>query len=606
MKTESLRLISGHMNTIKVSDYIINRLEKEVKHIFTISGGGCIHLIDSLGKSKIEVVPNLHEQGSGICAEAYSQCTNNIGVALVTTGPGGTNIITPLTSAWLDSIPLLVLVGQVQKKDMSGHKSVRQLGFQEVNFTEMTQNITKYSVCILNPEEVPFHLEKALYLAKTGRPGPVVLEIPLDVQSSYIDKNVIKFEPFSTKSSYDVGEIISAINNSKRPVILAGNGVRLSGGIESFLNLIRATKIPVLLTWKALDFLSEEDELFVGRPGGVASRGANFNQQNSDLIICLGSRLDHGQIAYQSKFFAHSAKKIIVDIDRNEINKHGIEIDFPVELDCKIFLDELIKRIDEIHIETSEWLAHCKKTYLKYPICLPEYYDQKDFVNNYVFIEELSKNLPENSLIVPGSSGACSEVTMQAIKVKQGTKIFNSEGLGSMGFGVPAAIGACIAANKQETICIDGDGGFVMNMQELELVNRYNLPIKFFILNNNGYGSIKTTQTNHFEGRLVASDPSSGLTLPEISKVAGAFNIPYVKILNNKMLCCNIEEILKTKGPLMIEVMIDPNHRTSPKASVYKTKDGLFATRPMEDMAPFLSREEFQTEMFVPIINYDN
>lgn len=591
---------------IKISDYIIQRLEKEVKHIFTISGGGCIHLIDSLSKSKIEVVPNLHEQGSGICAEAYSQYTNNIGVALVTTGPGGTNIITPLTSAWLDSIPLLVLVGQVQRKDMSGHKSVRQLGFQEVNFTEMTKNITKYSVCVLNPEEVPFHLEKALYLAKTGRPGPVVLEIPLDVQSSYIDENVIKFEPFSTKSSYDLSEIISAINNSKRPIILAGNGVRLSGGVESFLTLVRAAKIPVLLTWKALDFLSEEDELFVGRPGGVASRGANFNQQNSDLIICLGSRLDHGQIAYQSKFFAHSAKKIIVDIDKNEINKHGIEIDFPVELDCKIFLNELIKRIDEIHIETSEWLAHCKKTYLKYPICLSEYYEQKDFVNNYVFIEELSKNLPENSLIVPGSSGACSEVTMQAIKIKPRTKIFNSEGLGSMGFGVPAAIGACIAANKQETICIDGDGGFVMNMQELELVNRYNLPIKFFILNNNGYGSIKTTQTNHFEGRLVASDPSSGLTLPKISKVAEAFNIPYLKILNNNMLCCNMEEILKTEGPLMIEVMIDPNHRTSPKASVYKTKDGSFATRPMEDMAPFLSREEFQSEMLVSIIDYDN
>jgi acetolactate synthase-1/2/3 large subunit len=591
---------------IKVSDYIIKRLEKEVNHIFTIPGGGCIHLIDSLGKSSIEVVANLHEQGSGICAEAYSQYTNKIGVALVTTGPGGTNIITPLTSAWLDSIPLLVLVGQVQKKDMVGNKSVRQLGFQEVNLTEMTQNITKYSVCILNPEEVPFHLEKALYLAKTGRPGPVVLEIPLDVQSHYIDENLDTFKPAYSNTSYDVSEIISAINNAKRPIILAGNGVRLSGGIDLFLDFIEATKIPVLLTWKALDFLSEDDELFVGRPGGVASRGANFNQQNSDLIICLGARLDHGQIAYQSKFFAHSAKKIIVDIDKNEINKHGIEIDFPVNIDCKSFLNELTKRIDEIHIDTSEWLAHCKKTYLKFPICLPEYYEQKNFVNNYVFIEELSKSLPEFCLIVPGSSGACSEVTMQAIKLKSGTKIFNSEGLGSMGFGVPSAIGACIAANKKETICIDGDGGFVMNMQELELVNRYKLPIKFFILNNNGYGSIKTTQTNHFEGRLVASDPDSGLTLPEISKVAEAFNIPYIKIYDNEMLCCVMDSILKQDGPLMIEVMIDPNHKTAPKASVYKTKDGLFATRPMEDMAPFLNREDFESEMLVPIIKYDN
>lgn len=590
---------------IKVSDYIIQRLEKEVKHIFTIPGGGCIHLVDSLGKSNIEVVANLHEQGSGICAEAYSQYTNNLGVALVTTGPGGTNAITPITSAWLDSLPLLVLAGQVQKKDMVSHRSIRQLGFQEVNLVRMTQGITKYSVSIMNADDVPYHLERALHLAKTGRSGPVVLEIPLDIQSSYIDDNARTFSPTVFSSSYNVDGIIHAINNAERPIILAGNGVRLSGALDEFLQLINKTKIPVLLTWKALDFLPENHELFVGRPGGVASRGANFNQQNSDLIICLGARLDHGQIAYQSKFFAHDAKKIIVDVDVNEIHKLGIDIEYKVDLDCKIFLNELLSKINEINIDTSKWLTHCKKTYEKYPICLPEYYQQKDFVNNYVFIEELSKHLPENSLIVPGSSGACSEVTMQAIKIKTGTRIFNSEGLGSMGFGIPAAIGACLAADKQETICIDGDGGFVMNMQELELVNRYKLPIKFFILNNDGYGSIKTTQTNHFNGRLVASDPSSGLTLPEISKIADAFNIPYIKIFDNDMLCHLMKKVLDTEGPLMIEVMIDPNHRTAPKASVYKTKDGLFATRPMEDLAPFLSREEFKSEMLVPIINYD-
>ena len=590
---------------IKVSDYIIQRLEKEVKHIFTIPGGGCIHLVDSLGKSNIEVVANLHEQGSGICAEAYSQYTSNLGVALVTTGPGGTNVITPITSAWLDSLPLLVLAGQVQKKDMVSHRSIRQLGFQEVNLVRMTQGITKYSVSIMNADDVPYHLEKALHLTKTGRPGPVVLEIPLDIQSSYIDDNARTFSPPVFSSSYNVDGIIHAINNAERPIILAGNGVRLSGALDEFLKLIDKTKIPVLLTWKALDFLPENHELFVGRPGGVASRGANFNQQNSDLIICLGARLDHGQIAYQSKFFAHNAKKIIVDVDVNEIHKLGIDIEYKVDLDCKIFLNELLTKINEIDIDTSKWLAHCKKTYQKYPICLPEYYKQKDFVNNYVFIEELSKHLPENSLIVPGSSGACSEVTMQAIKIKPGTRIFNSEGLGSMGFGIPAAIGACLAADKQETICIDGDGGFVMNMQELELVNRYKLPIKFFVLNNDGYGSIKTTQTNHFGGRLVASDPSSGLTLPDISKIADAFDIPHVKIFDNDMLCHLMKKILNTEGPLMIEVMIDPKHRTSPKASVYKTKDGLFATRPMEDLAPFLSREEFESEMLVPVINCD-
>jgi acetolactate synthase-1/2/3 large subunit len=588
---------------IKVSDYIIQRLEKEVKHIFTIPGGGCIHLVDSLGKSNIEVVANLHEQGSGICAEAYSQYTNNLGVALVTTGPGGTNAITPISSAWLDSIPLLILAGQVQKKDMVGDKKIRQLGFQEVNLVKITEGITKYSVTIYDPNQIPFELEKAISLAKSGRPGPVVIEIPLDVQASYIEETSTKYLKDQEVNNFDIDKIIELINSAKRPIILAGNGVRLSGGLDKFINFIQLTKIPVLLTWKSLDFLSEDHELFVGRPGGVASRGANFNQQNSDLIICLGARLDHGQIAYQSKYFAHHAKKIIVDIDINEINKHDIEINHKVDVDCKYFIDKLLENIDKISTDTTDWLYYCKKTYNKYPICLAEYYEQKDFVNNYVFIEELSKALPENSLIVPGSSGACSEVTMQAIKLKNGTRIFNSEGLGSMGFGVPAAIGACIAANKKETICIDGDGGFVMNMQELELVNRYNLPIKFFILNNDGYGSIKTTQKNHFDGKLVASDPSSGLTLPDISKISNAFNIPHVKILDNDMLCSLLDKILATPGSMIIEVMIDPNHRTAPKASVYKTKEGLFATKPMEDMQPLLSREEFLENMLVPVID---
>lgn len=590
---------------IKISDYIIQRLESEVKHIFLIPGGGCIHLVDSLGKSNIKPIANLHEQGSGICAEAYSQYTNNIGVALVTTGPGGTNIITPLTSAWLDSIPMLVLAGQVQKKDMVSHHSIRQLGFQEVNLIKMVEGITKYSLCVKNPEEIPYHLEKAIYLAKNGRPGPVVLEIPLDVQSSTIDlDNCKKFQiPQKEEIEIDIDSIIDTINNSERPIILAGNGVRLSDAQNLFTDFINQVKIPTLLTWKSLDFLPENHELYVGRPGGVASRGANFNQQNSDLIICLGARLDHGQLAYQSKYFARKAKKIIVDIDIFEIRKLGIEVDFAINMDCKEFLNIILSNIEKINIKTDDWLNHCKKTYEKYPICLPEYYKQKNFINNYVFIEELSKNLPDNSLIVPGSSGACSEVTMQAIKVKSDTRIFNSQGLGSMGFGVPAAIGACIASGNKLTICIDGDGGFVMNMQELELVNRYNLPIKFFILNNNGYGSIKTTQNNHFDGKLVASDPSSGLTLPDISKISFSFGIEHIKIFDNNMLISLLPKIIKKKSALIIELMIDPNHKTFPKAAVFKTEDGLFSTRPMEDLQPLLSRDELRSNMLIDTID---
>jgi acetolactate synthase-1/2/3 large subunit len=597
------------MNKIKVSDYIINRLESETKHIFLISGGGCIHLVDSLGKSTIEPVCSLHEQGAGISAEAYSQYTNNLGVALVTTGPGGTNIITPIASAWLDSIPLLILSGQVQRKDMVEDKKIRQLGFQEINFKEIIKPITKYAVCVKNPEEIPYHLEKAISLAKTGRPGPVVLEIPLDVQSSYIDLDAVS-KITATENNTDyvtlkkiVSDIIIALNSSSRPIVLAGNGIRLSQSEEIFKTLINKIKIPTLLTWKAADILHEEHELFVGRPGGVGQRGANFNQQNSDLIICLGARLDHGQLAYQSKFFARDAKKVIVDVDINEIDKLNIHIDFKVPYTCKDFLNELILQSDNIMKEYSNWLAHCKKTYLKYPVCLSDYYKKSKFVDNYVFINELSKHLKENSIIIPGSSGACSEVTFQSIKINKGTRIFNSQGLGSMGFAIPASIGGCLASGNKEIICIDGDGGFFMNIQELELVKRYNLPIKYFILNNNGYGSIKTTQRNHFNSNFVASDSNSGLTLPKIELQAKAYGLKYFKIKNNKDLVKNLKKILSYKSAFICEVMIDINHTTSPKASVYKDKNGLFCTMPMEDLYPFLDREEFNENMLISPAN---
>jgi len=604
------------MNKIKVSDYIIKRLESEVKHIFLISGGGCIHLVDSLGKSSIEPVCNLHEQGAGIAAESYSQYTNNLGVSLVTTGPGGTNIVTAIASAWLDSIPLLVLSGQVQQKDMVGNTGVRQLGFQEIDFKEIVKPITKYSVCVKNSKEIPSVLERSIYIAKNGRPGPVVLEIPLDVQSSYIDLDEIEIEKDynldlkDKKIEYNlfknqISQIIDVLNSSKRPIILAGNGLRLSKAENLFREFIDKFKIPVLLTWKAADLLEESHELFVGRPGGVGQRGSNFNQQNSDLIICLGARLDHGQLAYQSKFFARDARKIIVDIDINEINKLNIDVEFKVTQTCKDFFNELINQSDKIKFNCSDWLTHCKKTYEKYPVCLPEYYDNKSkFVNNYVFINELSNHLKENSIIIPGSSGGCSEVTFQSIKIKKGTRIYNSQGLGSMGFAIPASIGGCLASGKKEVICIDGDGGFFMNIQELELVKRYNLPIKFFILNNDGYGSIKTTQKNHFNSKLVASDPSSGLTLPKIKLQAKAYGIKYFKIKNNKDLILNLEKILSYKDAFICEVMIDINHTTLPKASVYKDKNGLFCTRPMEDLSPFLDRNEFNQNMLIKKIEY--
>jgi len=586
---------------MKLSDYVMNFIKEQgVDDVFMLPGGGAIHLIDSLGKSKLNYICNLHEQASSISAGAYSEYTNNLGVCLITTGPGGTNTITGVAGAWLDSIPVLFISGQVQTKDINT-SNVRQIGFQEINIVDIVKPITKYAVTVTNPLMIRYHLERAIYTATHGRKGPVWIDIPLDVQATNISPEALNYyrEPEITKHSIEdiVSEIIADLNNSKKPIILAGNGIRSSKAINDFLELIDILKIPVLTTWKAIDFLEEEHPLYVGRPGGVGQRGANFSQQNSDFFISIGARLDHGQIAYKQELFAPKATKVIVDIDCNEISKFKMDIKYKITSDARNFIKEFIKQKNKVNINCENWLSKCKHLQEKYPVCLPEYWKENDHVNNYVFIEALSKVLPEGSLVIPGSSGCCSEVTMQTLKMKKGMRVFNTEGLGSMGFGIPAAIGACIASGKQETICIDGDGGFVMNIQELETVRRLNLPIKFFVINNNGYVSIRNTQDKHFNGVHIASDNDSGLTLPSWSKIANAFDITYIKIDSHNKINEQIKLILDSSGPVICDVKVSYNHITAPKVSVQKNKDGSFSARPMEDMEPFIDRKEFEENM---------
>lgn len=590
---------------MKLSDYVVEEVSKYVNHVFLIAGGGCIHLVDSFGKSNVTLVPVLHEQAASIAAESYSQYTNKLGVALVTTGPGATNAMTGVASAWLDSIPMLLISGQVQSKDRVGSKKVRQLGFQEIDTVSIYKPITKYAITIENPHTIKYHLQKALYLAMNGRPGPVVVDIPLDIQSAEIDPDTLpSYIPSeSAISSYDFDEIKKRLYSAKRPILLVGNGVRLGNAMAECYKFIEQTGIPVLTTWKAMDMLEETHPQYVGRPGGVGQRGANFNQQNSDFIIIVGARLDHGQLAYQPQYFAREAVKCIVDVDVNEINKLDIDVEYPLEMDAKYFFEEMNKHVEKLDIDA--WLSHAKKTYERYPVVMDKHRNNTGLVNNYVFIDTLSTLLPENSLLIPGSSGACSEVTMQAFKVKRGTRVYNSQGLGSMGFAIPAAIGGCLAGNKRQVISIDGDGGFVMNSQELELVKRYNLPIKFFVLNNNGYGSIRITQNTHFGGKLVASDETSGLTLPSIELNSLLYGIKYIKIENQETLAQKVEEVLATDTAVICEILIDPNHKTEPKASVYRKSDGSFATRPMEDLAPFLDRAEFLENLFISEITYE-
>jgi acetolactate synthase I/II/III large subunit len=595
---------------IKVSDYVANFIQRQgVSDVFLLPGGGCIHLIDSIGKSQLNFVCNLHEQACSIAADAYGQYTNNIGVCLVTTGPGGTNAVTGVAAAWLDSTPMLALSGQVQKKDMTNDLGTRQIGFQEIDMVSVVDSLTKYAATVVEPNTIKYHLEKAVYLATHGRPGPVWLDIPLDVQAALVDESGMEgYVPEDTGTDPTqlekiVSDIIEDLNSSERPVILAGNGIRLAGAIEEFKELIQSLGIPLLLTWKAIDYVEEEHPLFVGRPGGVGQRGANFSQQNSDFLFSIGARLDHGQTAYQHKYFARAATKVIVDIDPSEINKLKMDIKHPVPHCASLFIKEFIKQKHKIKINPSEWLGTCKKWQLQYPVVLPEYWEEKGYVNNYAFIDALSAVTPPGALLVPGSSGGCSEVTMQAFRIKKGQRMFNSEGLGPMGFGIAASIGGCIASGRQETICIDGDGGFVMNIQELETVRRLNLPIKFFVLNNNGYVSIRITQNKHFEGNLVASGEDSGLTLPPIKRQADAYGIPYAIIRNSKNLHAQLEALLAVDGPLICEIMLPPTHVTAPKASVYKKEDGSFAARPMEDLAPFLDRAEFKENMIIEIVD---
>lgn len=593
---------------IKLSDYVMEYIAGlGVKNVFMLPGGGCMHLVDSLGKRKdLNFVVNLHEQASAIAADAYSQYTNNIGVALVTTGPGGTNAITGVAASWIDSVPVLIISGQVKRADMLIGKGVRQVGPQEVDIVSLVKPITKYAVTVMEPKDIKYHLDKAVYLAKEGRPGPVWIDIPLDVQGAIIDKNKLKefIKPKQNNTEKElngkINRLIKLINQSRRPIILAGNGVRLAKGVSRLRRLIEKTRIPLLTTWKSLDIIPQDHKLYVGRPGSVGQRGANFAQQNADLIICIGARLDVAQVAYNYGNFARSAKKVIVDIDEHEINKIATKVDIKFNLDAARFLNALLTKISRINLNTEEWLSRCRFWKKKYPVVIAEFKKEKKYVNTYVLVDLLSKVLNKDDVIVPGSSGSCSEITMQSFKVKQGQRIFNSPGLGSMGFGLPASIGACIASGKRRTICLVGDGGLQHNIQELELLKRYKLPIKIFVLNNNAYASIRSTHQKFFNGRLVGCDPSSGLTLPDTLKIAESYGLKTFKISNHNKLEERIKAVLNYRGPAICEVMVNPGLLTQPKVSSEARPDGKMASKPMEDLWPFLDREEFKANMIIP------
>jgi acetolactate synthase-1/2/3 large subunit len=602
---------------IKLSDYVFRFIaDQGVRHVFMLPGGGAMHLVDSLGKCPdIEYVCNLHEQAAAIAAEAYGRYTNNLGVALVTSGPGGTNAITGVAGAWLASTPCLIISGQVKRADMKGDLGVRQLGQQELDIVSIVKTITKYAVVVTDPYTIRYHLEKAVFLAGTGRKGPVWIDIPLDVQAAQIDPGTLQNFDAATEGLLvqnnaelpgKVSQVIKVLNGADRPVLLLGHGIHHSGAHKDIAELADLLNIPVLTTWAGANLLPDSHPLMFGKPGILSSRGANFTVQNSDCLITIGVRLDFDVTGFNQVNFARAAKKVIVDIDIAEINKlkNKITVDVPVHADAGDFIREMLNQKNALKIkDRSFWLDRCNDWKQKYPILLPEYWGNRNFINIYVFTTLLCESLLEDDLIIPGSSGTAIDAFWQAFKSKPGQRAFSTGGLGAMGFGIPASIGGCLASGKKRTVSVDGDGGFFMNVQELALVAQRELPIKYFVLNNRGYASIRSMQRNHFKGNLVASDAASGLFLPDTLRVAESYGIPAIRISEETNLRERIVDVLNTSGPIICDVMIDPDQLIGPRASSAVLPDGSMVSKPLEDLAPFLDREEFYANMIIPPLN---
>jgi acetolactate synthase-1/2/3 large subunit len=602
----------------KLSDYVLQFVaDLGVKHVFLVTGGGAMHLNASLAQNtSLEAVCNSHEQASAMAAENYAKVKNDIGVAMVTTGPGGTNAITGLAGAWLDSTPMLFLSGQVKRPDRmfaadGTPLGMRQLGVQEVDIISIVRPLTKYAVTILDPSSIRYHLEKAVHLARFGRPGPVWIDIPLDVQAAPIEVESLRgFDASELPPAFDasvlpgmVKEAIQALNRAERPLIFLGNGVRLARAEDAFRKLFEHLRIPIVATWCAADIISSEDPLFVGRPGSLAARGANFALQNCDFLLSIGARLDFAITGYAPDKFARAAHKVMVDIDPAEIKKLGKWIDSGICADAGAFLDELLKQIGAVGTKPREaWKARCAEWKTRYPVVLPEHRKPEGLVSIFNLAEVISQETTVADLMISGSSGSGIEIYLFAFPTQTGQRIYHTAGLGSMGYGLPGSIGVCIGGGKRRTVCVDGDGGFQFNIQELATVARLGLPIKYFVLNNDGYASIRASQINFFGKALVGCDERTGLTVPDMCKVAESYGLTSARITSQQNLREQVRKVLDTPGPVVCDVHVIPDEVRGPRLSSVQKPDGSMVSRPLEDLWPFLDREEFRANMIIPML----
>lgn len=590
---------------IRIADYIVSFLEEQgFEDIFLVTGGGSIFLLDALYDcKKMKYHPCHNEQAVTMAAEGYARAKNSIGLASVTTGPGCTNAITGVAGAWTDSVPMLVLSGQVFFNQTIGKTGLRQYGVQEINIVDLIKPVTKYSVMIEDPKMVKYHLQKAIYLAKTGRPGPVWLDIPANIQMGKIDpKEFVEFNPEEVKLDVDsdlkekVATLIEKMKQAKRPMVHAGQGVKIAKAENEFFNLVENKKIPFVTARNANDMVETSHELFVGRPGTFAQRGANFAVQNSDFYLMVGARMNFTQTGYNSKDFARNAFKVMVDIDRAELNKPSLDLQLKICADAKTFLQELNRQLANEKFDFSSWIKQCQAWKEKYPVLTKEQINQKDTVSSYYFVDQLSEVANKDDVIVT-DMGFSFQCTHQGFKVKKGQKLFTNSGFAAMGWGLPAAIGACFATNKRRTICLTGDGGFMMNPQELAVVKHNNLPVKIFLFNNGGYLTQKQSQEAGFNGRVVGSNPETGVGFPNFEKYAGAHDVAYVKISNHNNLKENLNKVLNMPGPVFCELMMDHNEVQGPRCANRILPDGKKVQSGMEDMFPFLDPKEIEENM---------
>ncbi len=601
---------------MKLSDYVARFIaDQGVKHVFLVTGGGAMHLNQSLGlETRIEPVFNSHEQASAMCAESYAKVTDHLGVCMVTTGPGGTNAITGVAGAWLDSTPTLFVSGQVKRPDRMFDAEgrplgMRQLGVQEVDIVSIVKPITKYAVTILDPREIRYEMEKAVFLALHGRPGPVWVDIPLDVQASPIDDpaTLRGFDPAeiegastNTDLKAEVSRFIAKLNQSERPLLFAGNGIRLARATAEFEELRHLLQMPSVATWCAADMVPSDEPTFVGRPGSVSARGANFALQNCDLLLAIGVRLDFAITGYAPQNLAREAHKTAVDIDAAELAKLHPHLQQPICADAKEFLTELLRQKDSIHLrDHAAWGARCADWKTRYPVVTEEHRSPDSLVSIFNLAEVIGTESEADDLLVSGSSGSGIEIFLLACPTRNGQRIYHTAGLGSMGYGLPMSLAVCIGGGGRRTILVDGDGGFQFNIQELETASRLKLPVKFFVLNNDGYASIRASQKAYFGKASMGCDESTGLTVPNLSKVAAAYNIPTVVIEDQKNLRADVRRVLQMDGPVMVDVHVIPDEVRAPRLQSYQKPDGSFVSKPLEDMFPFLPREEFLANMIV-------